>query len=428
MCMNDRSSVGWMYSDWNNIVEVRDQSTIKQIVFVDQYESREPGRAFTTKGLSSSYKYGGGTLYSDAASNYVVVSHQVGFTATETIQSKTKFEREALTNGVSVQSYHTDNGVFTSKEFMNIETGVSPVSVFTRTIQESATLQNLHTWGCPVYVLTPKLKDGKKIPNWEPRSRRGQYVGNSPMHASTVGLVRNLQTGTITPQFHLVFDNYYETVHSREDQEPARWGEMLQFNRFQAGYDEADYVPELSDEWLNQDELRVRVEQRQQERDEIVAGTQRETFQDEEPAQVRVPPPAPPTVAPPTVIQPAPAPAAITPPTVAPPPVLIANTRPTRVRTQPVRFGDQHAKYFTKAAAALCISAAQGLVSVSTLISSILLVTHYFTHLFIRGYRIFDRLALLRAYHTGLVVLEYPPYLSSFVIAIHLHSSPFLFL
>ena len=90
-----------------------------QLVFSDQYESRLPGWAFTSKGLvSSSLKYGEGTLFIDAASGYIHVSHQVGHTAAETIESKMRFEREALTNGVSVQAYHTDNGVFTSKEFM----------------------------------------------------------------------------------------------------------------------------------------------------------------------------------------------------------------------------------------------------------------------------------------------------------------------
>jgi GAG-pre-integrase domain len=31
-----------------------------QLIFADQYESREMGRAFTTKGLASSHKFGGG--------------------------------------------------------------------------------------------------------------------------------------------------------------------------------------------------------------------------------------------------------------------------------------------------------------------------------------------------------------------------------
>jgi hypothetical protein len=63
-----------------------------QLIFADQYESRELGRAFTTKGVASSHKFGGGTLFIDAASNYVHVAHQVGATANETIQAKTKFE------------------------------------------------------------------------------------------------------------------------------------------------------------------------------------------------------------------------------------------------------------------------------------------------------------------------------------------------
>ena len=89
------------------------------LVFADQYESRVPGRALTSKGIvSSSLKFGGGTLFIDAASGYIFVSHQVGHTAAETIESKMRFEREALACGVSVKAFHTDNGVFTSKEFL----------------------------------------------------------------------------------------------------------------------------------------------------------------------------------------------------------------------------------------------------------------------------------------------------------------------
>jgi hypothetical protein len=49
----------------------------------------------------------------------------------------------------------------------NMETGVSPISIWTRTTQESNALCNIHTWCCRVYVLTPRLKDGQKIPKWE---------------------------------------------------------------------------------------------------------------------------------------------------------------------------------------------------------------------------------------------------------------------
>jgi hypothetical protein len=426
----------------------KDKMEPGQLVFADQYESRELGRAFTSKGGSSSHKFGGGTLFIDAASNYVFVSHQVGATAHETIQSKIKFEREALTAGVVIQNYHTDNGVFTSKEFMrelaekgqgitlsgvsaqfqngaaenaikivvrnartmmihatlrwpgfvekdlwpmalshaaylfnitpNMETGVAPISTWTKTTQETNALRNSHTWGCPVYVLTPKLKDGQKIPKWEPRSCRGQYVGNSPLHASTVGLVRNLQTGSITPQFHLVYDDYFETVHSREDQEPANWGELLRFGRVQSEFDEGDVGPELPDEWLNPFEMAERTARRQAERDALLerqgAGANPMDILPTSPAPQNNLEPmgivpqvtgiVPQTTQ--TVIQPQ---IVVVPPTVhpivpAPPPTpAIPQGRPTRVRTQPVRFGDQYNKYYNQAAGALCMKAAKSLVN-----------------------------------------------------------------
>ena len=98
--------------------------------------------------------------------------------------------------------------------------GLSPVEIFTKTQSNYASLTNAHPWGCPVYVLQPKLKDGQKIPKWEPRSKRGQYMNSSPLHASTVGLVRNLQTGSITPQFHMVYDDCFEIMHSGKEEQP----------------------------------------------------------------------------------------------------------------------------------------------------------------------------------------------------------------
>ena len=52
------------------------------------------------------------------------------------------------------------------------------------------------------------MQDGMKIPKWDPRSRGAQFVGYSPLYASTVGLVRNLRTGNISPQFHMVYNDF----------------------------------------------------------------------------------------------------------------------------------------------------------------------------------------------------------------------------
>ena len=56
------------------------------------------------------------------------------------------------------------------------------------------------------------LQDGKKLPKWEPRARRGQFVGFSPSHSSTVGRILNPRTGHISPQYHCVYDDLFSTV------------------------------------------------------------------------------------------------------------------------------------------------------------------------------------------------------------------------
>ena len=40
----------------------------------------------------------------------------------------------------------------------------------------------------------------------------GQFLGFSRQHSSTVALVHNLHTGYISPQYHVVFDDKFETV------------------------------------------------------------------------------------------------------------------------------------------------------------------------------------------------------------------------
>jgi hypothetical protein len=86
-------------------------------------------------------------------------------------------------------------------------------------------------------------------------------MGVSPLHASTVGLIRNLNTGTITPQFHTVFDDFFETV-SADVEPPDVWEELLTFNRLRSDFDDPYYDPVLADEWLNEEELRERQAER----------------------------------------------------------------------------------------------------------------------------------------------------------------------
>ena len=89
----------------------------------------------------------------------------------------------------------------------------------------------------------------------------------SRRHASTIGLIRNLNTGSVTPQFHVVYDDLFTTLPSNVDpnqvEPPSNWDNLLMFSRRRHVEDD-DEPPPLSDEWLDTGELKERKKQRAQ--------------------------------------------------------------------------------------------------------------------------------------------------------------------
>jgi hypothetical protein len=90
--------------------------------------------------------------------------------------------------------------------------GLAPIEIFCGTRTSCDYLRRARVFGCPVYVLDPRLQDGKKIPKWEPRARRGQFLGFSAAHSTSVGLIRNINSNHVSPQFHFIADPRFETV------------------------------------------------------------------------------------------------------------------------------------------------------------------------------------------------------------------------
>ena len=77
-------------------------------------------------------------------------------------------------------------------------------------------------FGCPIYALDNHLQGGQKINKWYKRARLGIYLGLSPKHARSVALVLNLQTGMVSPQFHVTCENIYiQIIHNK------LWGALL---------------------------------------------------------------------------------------------------------------------------------------------------------------------------------------------------------
>ena len=124
----------------------------------------------------------------------------------------------------------------------------------------SETLGNCNVWGFQTYVLEPKLqKPGMKMHKWDPRSRRGVNMGYSKMHATQVGLVLNLLTGSISPQYHVVFDEMFSTVMISTYADPEVLIRLVtsRNSRIQVMLDQEN-DPELDNEWLTDDEQLTR--------------------------------------------------------------------------------------------------------------------------------------------------------------------------
>jgi len=93
----------------------------------------------------------------------------------------------------------------------NKDDGTSPIERFAN-VEVAPNLKAHHTFGCPVFALDNALQGRGSIPKWNRRARLGINLGPSTRHAGTVSLVLSLETGLTSPQFHLQYDDFFETV------------------------------------------------------------------------------------------------------------------------------------------------------------------------------------------------------------------------
>ena len=91
---------------------------------------------------------------------------------------------------------------------------LSPLEMFSR-VEIAPKLRHFHAFGCPTYVLDNALQSGQGAPKWKEHSRLGVYLGPSPNHARSIALVLNPRTGHVSPQFHVKFDDFFETVQAK---------------------------------------------------------------------------------------------------------------------------------------------------------------------------------------------------------------------
>ena len=132
------------------------------------------------------------------------------------------------------------NSLWVANHIPQEDTGLSPYKMFTKQKSPDSKLHNLHVWDCPASVLDKKISDGHKLPRWSPRSARCVYMGMSPKHLSVAVRVLNLDTRKITTQYHVIFDDWFQTVDATPEQlldfDSTKW-----YNTF--GATEWQYIP-----------------------------------------------------------------------------------------------------------------------------------------------------------------------------------------
>jgi len=120
----------------------------------------------------------------------------------------------------------------------------------------------MHVWGCLTFVLDPRLQDGKKLPKCSPRSHLGCFLRYSTCHSSTVSLILNLKTGSVTPQYHLVHNYWFSTVTNASSSilPESLWNIIIS-----SGYEREVYeISEAHDTWHDYDVSTWREESRKE--------------------------------------------------------------------------------------------------------------------------------------------------------------------
>jgi hypothetical protein len=150
--------------------------------------------------------------------------------------------------------FAVDYSVWIWNHLPDITTRLSPIEVFTKSsFPDNRHLQRVRVFGCPVYVLHPTLQDAKKLPKWQRKSWRGIFLGFSPNHSTNVNLVLNPETGSITPQYHVVFDEKFSTTASTVTEDSLTPAVHLWDTLRADGYEQHQSLQDSSDDFLPPD-------------------------------------------------------------------------------------------------------------------------------------------------------------------------------
>ena len=105
----------------------------------------------------------------------------------------------------------------------------TPLELFSST-KVTTNPKHWHHFGCPVYMLSTPLQQAGGIQHkWKERSRVGIYLGRSPQHSRSVALVLDIETGFVSPQFHVKFDPTFQTLRNGNRPPASLWQQKCGF-------------------------------------------------------------------------------------------------------------------------------------------------------------------------------------------------------
>lgn len=115
-----------------------------------------------------------------------------------------------LADEICLWAFAVQHAVWLYNQLPNPQTGLTQLEIFTEMKTDHCNLRWAHVWGCPTFILEPKLQDGKKIPKWNRWARMWQFLGFSEEHSFLVPHVCSLATNYVLSQFHVIFDSCFK--------------------------------------------------------------------------------------------------------------------------------------------------------------------------------------------------------------------------
>jgi hypothetical protein len=67
---------------------------------------------------------------------------------------------------------------------------------------------------CPVYVLDRRMQEGTSPPKWTKRTTQQVYVGHLHHYSKSLPMVWDLRTKLVSPQYHVMFDDNFDTIEA----------------------------------------------------------------------------------------------------------------------------------------------------------------------------------------------------------------------